>query len=247
MKYLVGVVVLLFVACGGKTTESVASLGFVTKTFSTERCIDGSCGKVEVSYPVAENASIAAQVNESIMGQILLYFNHEKEFDKLDSAANDFLDSYEEFKTDFPEAPGEWSLALEVEVTYESDSTLSVKFSEFNYSGGAHPNSSVYYMNFDKQTGEHLSVDRVILDERKMMELAEAAFRKYHDVEEGVELKDDGRFFLPETGFFLPNAMGYEGGKFVMTYIPYEIGPYVLGYTELEFFPEQVKGIIRDF
>lgn len=242
MKYLVVIVALLFFACGN-TEQIEAQLSYNLKTFSSERCIDDACAKVEVSYPIAEGSSAAAQINENIMRQMLLYFNQEEGFENLDSAANDFLDSYEEFITEFPEASGEWSAEVDVELTYESDSTLSFKFSEFNFSGGAHPNSSIFYVNMDKQTGE--SLGGVILDEKKMLELTEAAFRKYHEVEEGVSLEEDGRFFLPETGFFLPNAIGYEGGKMVLIYIPYEIGPYALGYTEMEFELTDLKGIVR--
>lgn len=39
--------------------------------------------------------------------------------------------------------------------------------------------------------------------------------------------------------------MGFEDGKFDLTYIPYEIGPYVLGYTELEFGLQDLEGIVR--
>lgn len=245
MKYLTVIAVLVFFSCGGNKDQTQAGLSFSTKTFSSKRCIDDNCGKVEVNYPVAENTSAAHPINENIQRQILVYFNNEKDYDNLDSAANDYLDSYEEFLTDFPEAPGGWSIQVEVEITYDSDSTISVKFSEFNFSGGAHPNSSVYYMNFDKQTGAYLSLEQVILDDGKMRELAETAFRKYHDVENGVALEDDGRFFLPEIGFILPNAIGYAGDKFMLTYIPYEIGPYVMGYTELEFELKDLEGIVR--
>ncbi|WP_192348324.1 DUF4163 domain-containing protein [Algoriphagus sp. Y33] len=245
MKYIVVIAVVLCFACSKSETRE-GKLSLSTKTFSSERCVDSDCAKVEASWPVVENISADSILNKKIENQLLVYFHQDKKFDNLDSAANDFLDSYEKFKIDFPGAPGEWKVELEVKLTYESDNILSFKFSEYNFSGGAHPNSSVYYMNFEKLTGESLGVDQVILDKGKMLQLAEAAFRKYHEVEEGVELKNDGRFFLPETGFFLPNAMGYEEGKFILTYIPYEIGPYVLGYTELEFSFEEVKGIVRD-
>ncbi|WP_339702236.1 DUF3298 and DUF4163 domain-containing protein [Algoriphagus aquimarinus] len=243
MKYLVFIVTVLFFACSN-SEQSETQLTFIKKTFSAERCIDDNCAKMEVSYPVAENAPAAVQINEGIMGQLLVYFNSEEGFDNLDSAANDFMDSYEEFKTDFPDAPGGWFAELEVELTYESDSTLSFKFTDYNFYGGAHPNSSIYYMNFDKQSGEYLSLDRMILDEDKMLELVEKAFRKHHEVAEGKSLEEAG-FFLPETGFFLPNAMGYEDEKFHLTYIPYEIGPYVMGYTELEFELQDLEEIVR--
>ncbi|WP_339877231.1 DUF4163 domain-containing protein [uncultured Algoriphagus sp.] len=248
MKYLVIIVAFLCVACSKPTKveeQIVEQLDFRTKTFTSERCIDDNCAKVELTWPIAENGAAASSINEEIGRQLLAYFQQDKTYDNLDSAANDYLNSYEEFKSDFPDAPGSWAIEVNVEKSYESDSTLSFKFSEYNFSGGAHPNSSVYYMNFDKTSGEYLSIDRVVLDKSKMLELADQAFRKYHEVEEGIELKDDGRFFLPETGFFLPNAIGYENDKLHLTYIPYEIGPYALGYTELEFELKELEGIMR--
>lgn len=244
MKYLLVLATLFSFACS-KPEKIEESLTFSTKTFSSERCVDDNCATVEASWPVAENILADSLINEEIENQLLVYFHQDKDFDNLDSAARDFLDSFEDFRKDFPDAPGGWSIELNVEKSYESDSTLSFKFSEFNFSGGAHPNSSVYYMNFDKQTGEYLSLDRVVLDEQKMLELAEEKFRAYHEVEEGISLEEDGRFFLPETGFFLPNAIGYEDGKFMLTYIPYEIGPYVLGYTELEVDLKDLERIVR--
>jgi len=243
MKYLLLLTTVLFFACNN-SEQRETQLTFSKKTFSSERCIDDNCAKVEVSWPVAENVPAASLINEEIELQLLAYFQQDKTYINLDSAANDYLNSYEEFKSDFPDAPGGWSIEVNVEKTYESDSTLSFKFTEFNFSGGAHPNSSVYYMNFDKQSGEYLSIDRVVLDEEKILEIAEKAFRKHHEVEEGKSLEEAG-FFLPETGFFLPNAMGYEDEKFHLTYIPYEIGPYVMGYTELEFELQDLGGIVR--
>ncbi len=244
MNYLIIIFSLLFFSCGN-ATQSEEQLAFTTKTFSSERCVDESCAKVEISWPVAENSDAAAPLNEAIMEQLLVYFHQDKDFVNLDSAAKDYLDSFEEYKTEFPDAPGEWMVELDVKLSYESDSTLSFIFTEFNYSGGAHPNSSVYYLNFDKLTGKSLSVDQVVLDQKKMLKLAEEAFREYHEVEEGGTLEEDGRFFLPDTGFFLPSAMGYEEGKFVLTYNPYEIAPYVMGYTELEFDLKDLEGVVR--
>lgn len=248
MKYLLILAVFLCIACSKPTKieeQIVEEISFRTKSFTSERCVDENCAKVELSWPVAENGTAASKINEEIGDQLLAYFQQDKTYDNLDSAANDYLDSYEEFKADFPDAPGGWAIEVNAEKSYESDSTLSFKFTEYNFSGGAHPNSSVYYMNFDKISGEYLSVDQVVLDQEKLLALAEAAFRKHHDVEEGVALKDDGRFFLPESGFFLPNAIGYKEGKLVLNYIPYEIGPYVLGYTDLEFDLKDLEGIVR--
>jgi len=240
--YILGVLTLM--SCSN-SEETKADLIFNTKTFKAEKCAGESCATLEINYPQAAEGEVADRINIEIRHQILTYFTPEAGFQSLDSAALDYLLSYLDFKEEYPDSPGVWSEEINVVLTYESDSTLSFHFSEFNFSGGAHPNSSVYYMNFDKQSGEFLSVDRVILDENKMRTLAEKAFRKYHEVPDSLALKDDDRFFLPEIGFFLPNAMGYEDDKFVVSYIPYEIGPYVMGYTDLKFDLKDLKGVVR--
>ena len=97
----------------------------------------------------------------------------------------------------------------------------------------------------DRSTGEFLSIDRLILDQPKLLSLAEKAFREFHEVDENITLEESGLFFLPETGFFLPNAMGFSGDKFQLIYIPYEIGPYAMGFTELVFSLDELKGIVR--
>jgi hypothetical protein len=64
-------------------------------------------------------------------------------------------------------------------------------------------------------------------------------------LDEDITLAESGLFFLPETGFFLPNSMGFSGDKFRLIYIPYEIGPYAMGYTELDFSLVELKLIVR--
>lgn len=235
---------LVLFACSNPKQKE-AQLTFQTKEFSLEKCINEECATVDIKYLIAENADVAEQINADIYDQLLSFFGFEMTFESLDSAAAYYLDSFIDFKKDFPDAPGGWFEEINVDLTYESDSTLSFQFTSFNFSGGAHPNSSVYYMNYDTYSGEFLSTDRVVLDEDKMLEIAEKAFREFHDVADNVSLEEDGRFFLPEIGFFLPNAMGYVDDKFVLSYNPYEIGPYVMGYTDLEFDLKDLVGIVR--
>ncbi|MFT4857347.1 MAG: hypothetical protein ACI942_002734 [Planctomycetota bacterium] len=64
-------------------------------------------------------------------------------------------------------------------------------------------------------------------------------------MDENITLEESGLFFLAETGFFLPNAMGFSGDKFQLIYRPYEIGSYAMGYTELESSLDELKGIVR--
>jgi hypothetical protein len=152
-----------------------------------------------------------------------------------------------EFRKSFEDVSQEWEIEVMGKVVFESEKLLTVRFSNYWFTGGAHPNSSVAYLNFDLgQGGKLLTPDELLMDKEKLLALAERKFKEIHDVSGELALEDDERFFLPESGFFLPAAMGFENGEWVMLYNPYEIGPYVMGYTELRFGRDEIKGVVID-
>lgn len=225
--------------------EPEEELTFRTQTFEKESCVGENCAKLKLSWPVASGGDAASKINQAIYDQMSFLVQAGEDFAPLDSMIAIYFRSFEEFKADFPDSYGGWEIEATGEVSYLSDSTLSIYFSQFSFLGGAHPNSLVTFLNFDPNTGEALSVDRLILDETTFFNLTEQKFTQFHEVEKGVNLVDDGRFFLPETGFFLANAVGFKEDKFWVIYIPYEIGPYVMGYTELDFSKAEIPSQVR--
>lgn len=220
-------------------------LSFRTERLEKETCVGESCATLKLEWPIVSGPESASQINQAITDQMSFLVQTGEEIAPLDSMVGSFLRSFEEFKQEFPGASGDWEIEATGTPSYESDSTLSIYFSQFSYLGGAHPNSLVSFLNVDPKTGEVLSIDRLVRDEAGLLALAEQKFREHHEVEEGTRLEDSEQFFLPETGFFLANAMGFKDGKFWVIYVPYEIGPYVLGYTELEFTREELGSIVR--
>lgn len=252
MKWIFGMVVLVLISCGKKESKIESGitenfeLTFRTDSLVKESCVGENCAKLRLVWPIAEDDHQAEQINKAVEDQLSFLMQYgEDTMVSLDSMVQDFFTSFQAFKAEFPDSYGGWEIEAEGSVSYQSDSTISVYFTQYNFLGGAHPNSLVTFLNFDSRTGEYLSTDRLILDETKLFNLAEQKFREYHEVEEEKSLEDDGRFFLPETGFFLANAMGFRDGKFQIVYVPYEIGPYVLGYTELEFTREELGDAVR--
>jgi hypothetical protein len=245
MRFFLTIFSILFISCSPEKSEMNTDLKSVIKNFSKETCIDESCATLNFTWPEFEKSEIGDRLNQGIQKQLLTYFYSDSVETTLENHADIYLNSFLDTKTDFPDMSGGWEIEVEAAISFDSLNTLTVFFTEFNYSGGAHPNSSNYFMNFDRNTGEFLSIDQLIIDQTRLLDLAEKAFREFHEVDENMALEESGKFFLPETGFFLPKAMGFKDGKFHLIYIPYEIGPYAMGYTELGFFLEEVKGIVR--
>jgi hypothetical protein len=249
MKIFSIVILLVMVSCVQKSAVEESNvdpvLSFRTETLVRESCVGENCAKLRLSWPVASGPAVAGKINRYIRDQLSLFVQTDEDAGILDTMIVAYFRSFDEFKSEFPESAGGWEIEAEARVTYQSDSTLSIHFSQFSYLGGAHPNSVESFLNIDPKSGDVLSIDRLVLDKNSLLKLTEQKFREYHEVEEGVSLSRDGRFFLPETGFFLANAMGFRDGKFWVIYIPYEIGPYVMGSTELEFSKEELAGLVR--
>lgn len=249
MRNLILLVFVAAISCTPKSegtfSKAEEELVFKTKSVTNEVCVDENCAKLSLSWPVASGPAAAEKMNAAIQDQMALLVQTGEDIAPLDTLIEDYFRSYREFKADFPDSPGGWEIEGEGEVTYHSDSTLSIYFSQFNFMGGAHPNSSVSFLNFDPSTGEALSDDRLILNESALFQRVEKKFREFHEVAEETSIADDGRFFLPETGFFMASAKGFKEDKFWVIYMPYEIGPYAMGYTELEFSREELEGVVR--
>ncbi len=247
MRILVVLFFLVWISCGGKKVESIENpeLTFRLDSLHKKACVGENCASIRIIWPVAEGSNQADKINPAVREKMESYLQTGETILQLDSAIASYFSSFKKFKAEFPDSYGGWEIEVEGKVTYQSDSTVSIFFSWMSFLGGAHPNHGNSFMNFDPKTGEYFSNDRLILDEAGLWENVEKKFREFHQVAEAVSLAEDGRFFLPETGFFLANAMGFKEGKFWVIYNPYEIGPYAMGYTELEFSPEELKGMVR--
>lgn len=249
MKILSFVILVVMISCAQKSgvEESTVdpTLSFRTETVVRESCVGENCAKLRLSWPVASGPVAADKINQYIRDQMSLFVQTGEDAALLDTMIVAYFRSFDEFKSEFPDSYGGWEIEVEAKVSYQSDKTISIYFSQFSYLGGAHPNSAVSFLNIDPKSGEALSLDQLVLDENSLLKLSEQKFRAYHEVEEGLSLSEDGRFFLPVTGFFLANAIGFKDGKFWVIYIPYEIGPYVMGSTELDFSKEELSGVVR--
>lgn len=249
MKYLFILVMFGMISCSPpKTANSdvVETLTFSLDSLVQEKCSGGDCAKMRLVWPIASGPELSSQINEIIGKEVtnMLMFGESSSSNR-DTLIAQYFQSYLEFKSEFPEAYGAWEVNIEADVSYQSDSTLSVSIDWMQYMGGAHPGYGQNFLNLDVITGKPLSRDQIVRDQAKLLALAEKKFREFHEVETGVTLEEDGRFFLPDTGFFLANSMGFEKGKFKIIYVPYEIGPFVMGFTELEFTREELGGLVR--
>ncbi|MDN3669985.1 DUF3298 and DUF4163 domain-containing protein [Echinicola jeungdonensis] len=241
-------VLLAFFACGQDENVELKKISHHIKELNKKSCIDEDCAEVKLSFPVFEGKrNLADKINLHIKQQMIMYLGwgeSELEVDSLQYAVNNFIKKFKNIKEEFPDSHQSWYVDAQGAVTYSNSKFLSLSMLSDSYTGGAHSNQIMLFMNFDLDRGVLVKKDDIILNETKLLAKAKNAFRKYHDVDPEKSLAEDGRFFLKDGEFFLPAAIGYEDSELVLFYNSYEIAPYAMGQTELRIPLDQLEGVV---
>jgi hypothetical protein len=224
------------------------SLEFELKEFHQKACKGLNCSEVSLKFPVFTQENETASILNNLIEEriiIIVDVNEELKSSAIEEAATNFLDAYIEFMDGF-ESNQEWEIDVTFKILFENVQLISIVIETYAYTGGAHPNSFRQYLNFNKIENQVVENESLILDRSELLSLVESKFRKIHEIEEGVTLRETGMFFLEKDSiFFLPANIGFEMDSLVLYYNPYEIGPYVLGGTEIRFAKEELTGVVN--
>lgn len=130
---------------------------------------------------------------------------------------------------------------VEYKVTYSSD-IISIYLSTYNFSGGAHGNTSIKTINYDKKSKKNLSITEATdytydelsdISRKKLYEKLISENKKDLD-QQTVEILDEMR-----NEGTTPFASNFEkftlnGNKLIIYFEPYTVAPYYYGVQEIE-------------
>ncbi|MCC5938562.1 MAG: DUF4163 domain-containing protein [Lunatimonas sp.] len=248
---LMSTVILVSCSSGNSRMDGTKDGPEVPKTIAKnyERCVGENCVTVDLAFPRYEGSdSLGIAMNsqiEEFLSVALTWGEDGLFFEDFEAAIDHFMASFEVAETDGYNGM-DWMIELNGTEVFRSSDLITLKFTTFYFTGGAHPNSTHVLLTFDLDHGGiRLKNEDLILDREALAIRGMEAFRVHHDVQEGVSLEEDGRFFLENGTFFLPQAMGYSEGDFVLLFNPYEIGPYVMGITEIGIPLSELNGVVR--
>jgi hypothetical protein len=121
-----------------------------------------------------------------------------------------------------------------------------LSFSDYSYTGGAHPNSNLTYLNFEVSTGKTLALSDLMKPgfEKQLTAIAEKDFRKRKGLAPQASLAEAGYDF-DDDQFKLNDNFAVTKDGLVFYYNPYEIAAYAGGPTELVIKWSEIKGLIK--
>lgn len=206
------------------------------------------CTRINLSYPTFQSDKFSEQtsrINEQIKAAILQQvFPDTVENKNIETFADRFISDYKEIKEAFGEAFG-WYANLDSKVLRNDTVVISVELAADMYTGGAHGNFNLQYLNFDPRTGQKIRIESLFESgfEDDLNKIVENKFRQKYNMQPDQDLSDEGYQF--ENGkYYTDNfALLPKGIKFY--YNSYEIAPYSKGPSEVTVKYEDLKSILK--
>ncbi len=183
--------IVFLISCSSKSpAENPLKYELVKYEKQSEGCDslrDDNCAKIKIQFPQItsfENEIVKEKINKSIadlFSQDILGGSKSTDFETM---MKGFIDEYESFITEFPDAFQSWFIERTGEVKLNKENIFSIDYLEYSFTGGAHPNTSVAFKNYNLTNGDEIRLDEIISADKQndLTTIAEAEFRKLKEL-----------------------------------------------------------------
>lgn len=197
--------------------------------------------KAVITYPVFSNSKL----NDFVLRKVTGTVDNEKTYSSYESYAKGFIGDFDNFQKENKDRIQTWFLTINTKVIKQKHQYLAFYTTYINYSGGAHPNSSFTYQNYNPETHQVITLDSLFIpgSSVKLNEIAEKIFRKNEKLSPDQSLKDN--YFFENDTFKLNDNFTVTDEGLLFLYNPYEIKAYAFGITKLLIPFGEVKDIAK--
>lgn len=185
--------------------------------------------KAIITYPIFNLDTL----NNLIERQVTDYIAKDEQSVSYSYLANSFVKGYDAFYLENKDTFQSWFLFVNIKVLYQKKDYIALKYLHSDFSGGAHPNTSIFYINYNTKTNQPITLDSLVQSTQKLelTKIGERIFRNDEKLSPSVSLAD--AYFFENGKFFLPQNFYVSDKGLVFLYNPYEIKPYSAGVTTL--------------
>ena len=166
--------------------------------------------------------------------------------ENLQDVSESFINDFKMFSAENSDYPQNWFYEINAGVENFTSKILCLEFSQGGYTGGAHGNSYVKYINIDFENVNQLKLDNLLVKgyEAKLNELIDKKFREVKGLQPTDDLEKEGGLFENKITFNDNFAVTKNGLLFY--YNNYEIAPYSAGPTELLITYDELGNLIPE-
>lgn len=260
-KLLIGIICLCIFACQSEnknkdTTDSTASTAIKADTLSytydslkvyskkpvsrDERVTDTA--KAVIVFPKFNDSTLNRFIEARVCNNTS---TPDKTYKSYNDVAGSFMKSFDEYLSFNEDNIQTWFLDVDVNVEGQVKDLVVLKFTQFDYMGGAHPNSNYTYVNYDLNSDKAVVLDSLLKPNTfsKLQSVAEQIFRKNEGLTPDQSLANT--YFFDKDTFHLNTNFKITKDGLEFLYNPYEIKPYAAGTTKLVVPYNAIKDLIK--
>lgn len=198
--------------------------------------------KAVIIYPTFRDSNL----NQFIEAQVCkITATPDKSYKSYEEITTNFIKSFDDYLSYNEDNIQTWFMDVDVHVEQQFKGMLVLKFTHVDYMGGAHPNSSFTYVNYNMESHNPISLDSLLKPNTfsTLQKVAEQIFRKNEGLSPEQSLANT--YFFDKDQFHLNSnfKITREGLEFL--YNPYEIKPYAAGVTKLLIPYQAIKNLIK--
>lgn len=137
-----------------------------------------------------------------------------------------------------------WDFTANADVVAAWDNKLTVEYSSYIYSGGAHGSFWNTFVNLNLNNGQEFDLTDVVTDTTALKKVVEDKFRdQYMD---GYDTYQSAGFWIQEGQFPFASTFGLMEDGIVFVYQLYEIAPYAGGMQDVEVKYSEIESFLTD-
>lgn len=217
-------------------SKQIDKLSAVFETLERSNCKEGesNCATVELAWLNYTEGAIANKINESIQNKFINELksyagrDSSSKLQDLEALAIAFLMDNSQFQSEFPGSNAEWYISMKNEELYQDTGILTLQFNFDAYTGGAHGSENTYYLVFDVESGNVLTIEDVVADINQLRAVAETSFRKQKQIDPNLALEDAG-YFIENGVFPVQGNFALVNDSLILHYNAYDLAAYSEG------------------
>jgi hypothetical protein len=208
-----------------------------------------------VKYPklVGGNETVISKINAQIEQMVkdqTFSMNDTVQTTKtatIESLAEGFVREFEDLAAENEDRPLlSWDYDGSGDTLFISSKVISIYYQVYSFTGGAHGNSSITYMNFNAQTGDLLKLTDMVSDTIALKKMAELKFEKTQkEFAKENDFEYDRTSYFWENPFYLPANIAVTKTGLLFMYNPYEAAAYALGFISFELTWQELSTIAK--
>ncbi|MDR3287044.1 MAG: DUF3298 and DUF4163 domain-containing protein [Prevotellaceae bacterium] len=214
----------------GNYTADTTINGFISISY-----YDAKCNNNEISIADSINKDFFAWLSISEDNEIVVTRDNLK--DRVSAEINRFIKEINEDESLADcESCRNSEYTVEPQLQYQNNKIVSLVYTYYQYSGGAHGIDGLVAFNYDKKNGAVVNLDNLSSNIDELTAIAKKAF-----VEQNGKLDD---FWFDDNGFYLPNTFYFDTDNIVFYYQRYDIASYAAGDFKIVLKNDEVKHLI---